>query len=303
VLDEGSELYADLDVNDKTKELAFNFEIKAKPQSDLAKSIQSLGNLRSSLGGLASTDAAFHGSFHFVMPDGLHKAMEGVIQEAAANSLAGIQDADKRKQAETLFNAIMPTAKSGEYQAVAAVLGPKNDHYTFLAAVKLKDGLKLGAVARDLIADAAKQVPAADKGKIQLDFDSVGAAKIHKFEAPQNSAFDALIKETTGDKYLYVAFRDDALFLAFGQDGLPQLKSALAKTDAVAGMPLVFDMDAGRMAKWLAQTPRQKEQVKLLNSGNRIRVTAEGGASLRVGARTHFNVLEFLVKTGEQKDK
>lgn len=302
VLDEGSELQASLDVNDQTRELAINFQIKAKPQSDLAKWIQSFGNLKSPLAGIAPGDAAFHGAFHLVLDEGLHKAVEGVIQEASANSLEGIKDADKRKQAETLFNAIMPTAKAGEYQAVAVVLGPKNDHYTFLGALKLKEGLKLGAIARDLIADAAKQVPAADKGKIHLDFDTVGAAKIHKFELPKNSELDALIKNT-GDSNLYIAFRDDALFAALGQEALPAMKSALGKTDGAASRPFVFDLDAGRMGKWLAHSPQQLQHAKVLAAGNRLRVTVEGGANLRVDVRTHFNVLEFLVKTGEQKGK
>ena len=306
VLDEGAEIRVDLDVNDASKELVVNCSITGKPQSELAKSFQQLGSLKSSIAGVMSTDAAFQGAFHFVLPNALHKAMEGVVQEAATNSVAGIQDAEKKKQAEMLFSAILPTAKSGEYNAVATVIGPKADRYTFLAAVKLKDGLKLGAIARDLIADAAKQVPASEKDKIQLDFDAVGAAKIHKFEAPKNTPLDALVNDIAGDKYVYAAFRDDALFLALGKEALPVLKAALAKTDGAASTPLLFDVDVARMAKWTARTPQQKEQAeKLVAAGasSRLRVSVEGGTSLRASVRTNFSVLEFLMKMSDQKGK
>jgi hypothetical protein len=306
VIAEAADLRLDVDVNDQSKEVNVNFSIAGKPQSGLAKSIQSLGNLKSPLAGMLPPGAAFQGGFHFVLPENLHKAFENVIQEASAKSVAGIQDPEKKKQAQALFDALMPTAKAGEYQAVAAVLGPKDKHYAFLAAIKLKNGLKLGSTIHDLIADAAKQVPASEKGKIQLDFDSVGTTKIHRFEAPNVAAIESLIKDTGGARNLYVAFRDDALLAALGKDSLPALKAALAKTDAVASTPLFYDADAARMAKWLARTPQQQELAKkILAAGenSRIRFHIEGGESLRASVRTNFNVIEYLMRVTDQKNK
>ncbi len=303
VINDATDLRFDLDVNEKSRELTVNASITGRPQSELAKAIDALGKLKSPLAGMAKKDVAFQGAFHFTLPQATHRALESVIDEAAAKSLAGIQDASKKKQAKALFDAMMPSVKAGEKQIVAAVLGPTADRYTFIGAVKLKDGAKLGTEIRGLIAEAVQQSAPADKGKIQLDFDTFGSTQIHKLEVPKNAATEQLIDEIAGDKYLYLAFRDDAMFLAFGKDSLAVLKSGLANTAAVDSTPLLFDADVIRLAKWLAQTPKQKDHAaKLLAAGDnsRIRVSIEGGTTLRATARLHFSVLEFLMKTAKE---
>lgn len=306
VINQAADVRFDLDVSDKTKELAVNVSITGKPGSDLAKSIQSLGSFKSPLAGMVKKDVAFHGSFHFALPATLHKAFESVLDEAAAKSLEGIQNPMKKKQADTLFKALMPSAKAGEYQIVAAILGPQAERYTFVGALKLKDGTKLGTSVHELLTDALKQIPEAERGKIQLDFDKVGAIKIHRFEVPKNPLLDPLVEEVAGDKYLHLAFRADAVFLALGKESLTTLKAVLAKTDSVASPPLLFDVDITRMAKWLARTPKQKEQAeKLLTDGesSRVRLCIEGGTSLRAALQIRFSALEFLLKLSTDKEK
>jgi hypothetical protein len=306
ILRDASDLRFDLDLNEKTKELAVNVTIAGKPDSELAKSIQGLGNLKSPLAGLLSKNAAFQGAVHVKFPEALHKAFAAVLDETAARSLEGIQDAAKKQQADALFKALMPSAKSGEYQAVAAILGPQAGHYTILAAVQLKEGTKLAATLDALIADAVKQMPEAERGKIQLDFAQVGAIKIRRFEVPTIAAADPMLAEIVGDKYVYVAIRDDALFLTMGKDGLNTIKSAVGKTSDVDSPPLVFDIDVARMAKWTARTPEQKNAAdKLLaaDAASRMRVTVDGGSALTARLQLSLNVLEFLVKTGTAKGK
>jgi hypothetical protein len=301
---EAAEVRFDLDVSEKTKEMTVNFTVTAKPGSDFAKSIDTVGKLKSPLAGLVKKDLAFEGALHFALPEALQKAFDSVIDDVTSRSLEGIQNVDKKKQAETLFKAMMPTAKAGEYQVVAAVIGPKDDGYTFLGAIKLKEGDKLGKTVHDLIELALKDIPEAERGKIHLDFDAVGAIKIHKFEVPKNPQIDKLIDDVAGDKYLYLAFRDDALFLALGKEALPTLKTALAKTDIAASTPLVFDFDVARMAKLMAQTQEQKElAAKLFPNGQngRVRFAVEGGTSLSARLQMRLNVLEFLVKLKNEK--
>ena len=196
-----------------------------------------------------------------------------------SHSLDGIQDAETRKQAEKLLKALMPTLKAGEYQVVAAVIGPKDDRYTFLGAVKLKEGNELGKTGYDMTKALLANIPEAERDKIQLDFDAVGAVKIHRFELPTNPRIDPLIKDIAGDKYLYLAFRDDALFVAMGKESLPTLKTAVARTDSVASTPLLFDFDVARMAKLMAQTPEQRDLAARLfpkGENGRVRFAVEG---------------------------
>ena len=306
VINQAADVRFDLDVSEKTSELFVNVAISAKPKSELANSISQLGNLKSPFARLAPKNLAFHGAVHAALPDGLHKAFERVVDEAVDESIKGIQDPTKKKQADALFKALLPTAKAGEYHIAGAVVGPTEERFTFIGAVMLKDGVKLGAAIHELIADAVKQIPEEERGKIQLDAEKVGAVSIHRFEVPKNVLLDPLIDEVAGDKNLYIAFRDDAVFLALGKEALPILKAVLGQSGNAASLPLSFDVDVARMAKWLAKTPKQREQAdKILLTGqaSRVRLTIEGGETLRFSARAHFNVLEFLMKVADEKEK
>jgi hypothetical protein len=294
---EAAEVRFDLDINDKTKEMIVNFNITGKPGSDLATTIKRMGDLRSPLAGIAKNDAAFQGALHFALPKAINNAFGSLINELE-KSLPEFKDPKKRDQAKKFLDDIAPTVKAGEFQVVAAMLGPQQDRYTFVAALKLKDGDKLGKTVHDLLKDALQNVPADQRGKFHLDFDSVGSVKIHKFEVPKDAKINKLIDEIAGDNQLYLAFRDDALFLALGKDALATLKTALAKTDSAASLPLVFDFDVGRMAVLMAQKQEHKDlAAKLFPAGEngRVRLTIAGGTSLNARLQMRLNVLEFLV--------
>jgi hypothetical protein len=304
ILREAAEVRFDLDISDATKEMMVNFAVMGKPGSELAKSIQAIGNLKSPLAGLVTKDVAFQGSLHLALPDALKQTLNNLIDEAAAKSLAAIQDATKKSQAEALFKAILPTAKSGDFQVVASILGPKADRYTIIAGLKLKDGVKLGNTVQALITDAVKDIPPELRDKFALDIDSVGAVKIHKFVLPRDANTDKLA-EVFGDGDIYIAFRDDALLVAMGKEALATLKSAIAKTGSAASQPLVFDFDLARMAKWVVKTPEQKELAAKLFPGGEsghVRITIEGGAALTARLQMRLSVLEFLAKVKKDQE-
>ena len=303
VIKEAGEVRFDLDVSDKTKELTVNFSVTGTPGSDLAKTIKGLGELKSPLAGILKNDLAFQGAFHLALPDDLNRAFGKAIDEVAAQSLAGIQDAQKKKQALALIQALLPTARSGEFQLVYAALGPKQDRYTLVSALKLKDGDKLGKTVHDLIQDALTDLPPAERARIQLNFARVGAIQIHKFQVEADAPTRDLLNQLVGDDHLYVAFRDDAVFLTLGQEGLPTMRSVLARTDSVASVPFLFDFDLARIAKVAAKTPEQKAlAAKLFPDGTtgRVRMSIEGGKSLNARLQMQLNVLEFVVKSQEK---
>ena len=202
----------------------------------------------------------------------------------------------------------MPTVKASEYQVVAAVIGPKADRYTIVAGLKLKDGeAKLGEhVVHEVSSRTTlNDIPPALRDKISLDVAKVGDAAIHKFELPKDPKSDKLLDQIVGANQIYIAFRDDALFVALGRDGLATLKTVLARNDSTASQPLLFDFDVARMAKLMAQTVEQKElAAKLFANGEngRVRLSLEGGPTLSARLQMRLNVLEFLVKLKSDKE-
>jgi len=302
VIREAGDIRLDLDVNDKNKELTFNMSVAGKTGSDLAKAIRSLGDLKSPLAAILNKDNAFQGSVHLTMPDSIRVALGKIFDEAAEKGLQGIDDPAKRKQAESLFKAFSPSIKGGEFQYVAAAVGSNKQHLTVISALKLQEGDKLGALIQSVIKDAANDLPANERARVQLDFDSVGSVKIHRFHLPSDKTVDAL-KVVTGDDHVYLAFRSDALFLAIGKDALTTIKAAVGKTDSVTSVPFVFDFDVARMASLMAQTKEQRDlAAKLFSAGQsgRVRLTIDGGSSLSARVQMQLNVLEFIVKMKEQ---
>jgi hypothetical protein len=299
IVREGGEARLDLGVNEKAKDLTVNVSVKAKPGSDLAKAIKDLGDVKSPLAGVFAENQAFQGAVNLKLSADLSKTFADLVAEVKQKSIEGIQSKEKQVQAALLFDALMPTATSGEWHAAAAVLGAREKQYGFVAAVKLKDGIKLGNTVRDLIAESLKDkaIPDAERDKIKLDFDSVGAVKIHRMQMPKEAS-DTLQK-LTGDDKVYLAFRDDALFLATGQDALPALKTAIGKTDAAASGSLSFDFDMARMAGMMAMTVEEKALAsKLFPAGqsSRVRFAIDGGPALTVRLQMQFNALEYLMK-------
>jgi hypothetical protein len=297
VIQDADEIRLDVDVKDGT--LHVDVKARAMQGSALAKSIKLLGEFKSPLAGFGADDAAFRGSLHLALPDELNQAFGKVIEEVRDKSLESIEDKAKKAQARSLFDALLPTARAGEFQAAAALLGPQDEqnHFAILAALKVKDGVKLGKTVHDLLKDALMNVPDKDKGKFKLDADSVGNISIHRLEVPADPKLDKILKDLAGDNQLYLAFREDAVFLALGKGALPALKSALGKTDAVASPPLMFDVDISRISALMTPDKELRELAK----GGRLSVAVDGGASLHARIQVRLNVLEFLMKLNSNK--
>jgi hypothetical protein len=73
VIREGGNLRLDLDVNTKNRAMTVDFSIAGKSGSDLAKAIQTLGELKSPLAGLLKKSDAFQASIHLALPESLRR--------------------------------------------------------------------------------------------------------------------------------------------------------------------------------------------------------------------------------------
>jgi hypothetical protein len=304
VLKEGQRARADVSVADGKKELEVKLSLAAQPGTELAKTLQQAGKAKSPFAGLMAKNAAFRGSVDVHFPEAVHDAFAKVIEEAAQKGLGDISDPAKRKQAQMLVDALLPTARAGQLDAFFGMAGPFNNHYTMLAALKVQDGDKLGIVVRDLVAAELKNMPAEQQKKIQLDAAMAGSVKIHKFELPPDPKTGKVIEDLPGDPNLFVAFRKDAVFLAIGPTALATLKEAVGTEQSGSAPLFLFDFNLGRMAPNLAQTAEQKELARKLFPAGKdapIRLSLDGGDALTLRLTVALDVLEFFAKMKEKQ--
>ncbi|MBM4067580.1 MAG: hypothetical protein FJ271_01355 [Planctomycetes bacterium] len=298
VLEDGSELSVALDVSKKAGAVTADIRLSAMSKSNLAETIQKLGKTPSLFAGLAGADSAAHGLIHFIPAEDIRKALAGVVDEAMDKALASIQDEAKRKQAESLAKALAPTLRAGEIDVAFNLAGPgKNKNYNLIVAGKVKEGNHLGKTVRALVEDLLKSIPPAEAEKIKLDADAVGDIKIHRVEI--QSAFDPKARAVFGDNPIYVAFRDDAVFLALGEGALPALKKGLTAKPGEASPLANFEVSLARIAPLLAKTDEQKEIVeKAFKDGEpgTVSVRLQGGADLRLSLSARLSVLQVLAQ-------
>jgi hypothetical protein len=304
IINEGAELNLSINLDAAAKELTANLSFAGKPGSELATAIKSLGQRPSQFGGLRSSDAAFQGALHLVLPEPMKQSFAKMLDEAVQRDINQIQDPAKRQQAQKLVEALAPTLKSGEVDGFVQVLGPSAERkFTLLVGAKLIGGAKLGATIEDLLADLLKGAPAEVRDKFQLNVASVGNVKIHRLEVPEKEGRGPKLAELTGDANLYVAFRDDALLLAAGKNGLETLKTAVAAKGTGASPLFLFDVDIARLAA-LAPTEELRNSAKTLFPGGKegqVRVVVDGGTTLRLSLTTRLAVLQFLSQTREAR--
>lgn len=305
ILKEGGEFNLTIDLNAKKNELSASLALAGKAGSELAQTIQKLGQGTSQFGTLRGANAAFRGLSHIVLPDEIHKGVNKILEEGAAQSLVKIQDPGKREQAQQLLDALMPTLKSGEIDGCVQLLGPSADQkYAIVAALKVKNGVKLGAKLHELVADALKQAPAAQRTKIQLDHAVAGSVKIHRLELPADQEPVRKLQAMLGETNLYVAFRDDAVFVAVGKDSLALLKDAVTAAATGPSPLLLYELDVARLAPLLAPTEELRASAKKIFPGGQdglVRLSLEGGAALRLTLTTRLPVVQFLSQMREMK--
>lgn len=305
LMKEGGEVRLDLNVDKTKRDFAVKFTLAGKAGSELARSLEALGRSKSPFTGILAKDVAFLSALDLPLPGAVKTAFVRVVDDAVEKGLSGIRDEKKKRQAEELVAALMPSVKGGEFDGFIGLVGPVSKHYTLLSGLKLRDGAKVERTMRGLVEDALKQMPDEQKKYIKLDFAKVGGVTIHRFDLAAAGAgkggkdFEALL----GDRTLYVAFRDDAVFAALGKGSLDALKQAVAAKGAAQAPVFVLKLDAARMAPVLARTPEQRDLAgKLFTGGanSEIRLIVEGGPALTIRLEMQLTALEFFAKMGQK---
>ncbi|HYV35440.1 MAG TPA: hypothetical protein VE988_07040 [Gemmataceae bacterium] len=292
VFKEGEELNVNIDIDPKTKKLAAELTLTAKPRSKLADTIAKLGQRKTLFAGIMDKDAAMNGLLNFDMPASLRDAVSGMLQEAVDKALADLRDDVKKKQTTELFDALKPSLTAEDLDVGFSLRGPgKDKHFTLVAGFKLRQGDKLLATLMKLIND----LPENERNNIKLFADKAGNVAIHRLDLQKT--LDANVKEMFGEHPLFVAFRDDALFVSMGEDGLAVIKQAVTSQAKVAA-PLQFDMSITRLASVLDKNPAAAKELQDAGDDGRIQLTLEGGQLLRARATLSLSAFKLF---GQEK--
>lgn len=292
---DGKDLDFEVDVDKRAEVLRVDVQLTGQPNSELAGTISRIGEAKSLFGGLMHKDAALNVLLNVSLPEKLREALNLVIDEGGKKAVEETKEEGKKIQVAKLLEALMPSLKSGELDAAVSLRGPSIEKtYTLVAAVKMRE---VNALTTTLLA-LLKDFPKTEQVLIKLNAAKVGDVNIHRIDA--QAQFDAKTKAAFGDNPIYVAFRKDAVFVVLGDDGLAAIKGAIA-APATSGPPIQFEMSLSRMAQVFATTDADRKTAeKLLRAGksDRVRVTLEGGASLRIRLEAHLSVLETLSQLG-----
>jgi hypothetical protein len=302
LLQEGGELSLFLDLDRKAEELSLSARLTAKSGTKLAENLAELGRVKSLTAAVLGGDSAARFLVHVSLPERLRKALDPVVDDTFKKAVENERDPTKREHARKLLNALAPTLKAGELDQAFDLRGPSKDGlYGMIAALKVKDGLALEKTLKGLV----KDLPAEARDRIKIDADKVGTVNVHRLEVADQ--LDKEAKQLFGANPVYLAFRDDAVFVTAGDQGQSLLKEALAREPRVAKLVDV-EMSMARLVPLMAQdnpaAPKAaKEAFGTDKGGDRIRLTLEGGDALKLRLGVKAPLVKFFAQIEEAKKK
>ncbi len=301
LLKEGNALTFRLTLDRKTNDVLVDLNLSAKANTKLATDIADLANSKSLFANALGTDSAINVLMHMALPETLRKALEPVLDEGMKMALDKEKDEAKRAQAEKFLKAMAPTLKMGEVDGAFTLRGPNKDNkYAMVLGVKLKDGEGVEKALRAIV----KELKPEEQEKIKFDVAKAGTINIHELDVKKD--MDEKSKLLFGENSLYVAFRNDAWFLAAGDGGLAVLKEALT-TKPKEGPQFQFETSIKRLSPALER--ENKDVAKFLadafgkgEDNDKIRLSVEGGKSLRARFVVKTQVIKFFADLGKAQE-
>jgi hypothetical protein len=205
---------------------------------------------------------------------------------------------------EELAKAAIQSVKKGDLDVAGALIGPdKGGKFTVLGAVSLADPTALEKALRQV-------AKSAELAKLfEFDVAKVGGVSIHKVPLARAANEEQLreLSQIFGENPPgYVAFAKDAAFVSFGPDGLAAIKAAIeAKPGPAPVVELTGNMN--RLHKVVASIAGEQGAgmfAKFIGTDDKavsmLRVTVEGGQTLKAKATVNVRYLPKFILVGEQ---
>jgi hypothetical protein len=295
LINEGREFSLRLGIDRAANQLYAEGALSGKPNTELASSIAASAASSSFFGGLANPQSAAEFFLHGAMPAKARQQFVKTVDDMVRSALEKETDPNKRAVEEKLYTAILPTLKAGELDVAAELRGPKaNQHYGAIAALRVKDGKQLQKVLHEL----RDQMPASERALVKLNVETIGSAAVDRLDIQQK--MDEQAKKLLGENPIYLAFRDDALFVAGGDGGLSLLKDALNAQPATVA-PFKINLSVARLAPVMAKQPKpdvraiaQKAFGGTGKNNDTLQLVAEGGKTAKARIEIKADVIKFF---------
>ncbi|MFO0846107.1 MAG: hypothetical protein U0797_27620 [Gemmataceae bacterium] len=238
-----------LDIDQKSSEVTATFTLDGKPGSKLVKDLAGLAPTASVAAGLGGKDSVMGGSLHLALPDAVKKAAAPAIEEAIGKAMDNA-DPNVRDLVAPLVEKLKPTATSGKLDVGLDMRGPgKKGKYTLVMSLQVEKGADVEKAFKDLI----DKLPAEAKEPIKTDVATEGGVNVHRVT---QTKVDEQAKEMFGTGPLYLALRDDAVFVTMGEDALSAIKDAI-KAKPTAGQPARLTIAAAKLAPLMAKDQKE----------------------------------------------
>jgi hypothetical protein len=279
-----------LDIDPRQHQLALDLVAVPRPGTAVARGMKFLGGARSRFAPMADR-ADLSLLLHFpALADTQDRDMVPDDVADLFGDYLGVRDRDIVVKLIQVF--IATIMNNGIDLGVTASVAGKDD-VLVLAGLKVQGGRKLDQLCRD----AYKSLSAAEKKEtpVTWNHDRHGSARIHRLGAT-----------SAHDEEVYVAIRDDVLFLGNGRRGLEAVKQALddfGKQEA-APSPLLrvrashklWQADSDFAKAFAGVAPAEREKIE-------VRLSVEGGDDLRVRFRmsTHMLCIIPVMEKAEKK--
>jgi hypothetical protein len=299
LFDEGREVAIRLDANTKTGEVFAELTVEGMPKSPLAAEFARRPPTKNAFASLAGDDYAQRQFISApLFADEVKEAAVKLIdygQREAVKEAARGAPAEVVTLVEAAFKSFKATVESGEMDLAAALRGPnKEGFYTAVGAVHCKEGAQLEKAIRGVV----KVLPENARGYFKFDGSKVGDVSVHEIDLSAEAGEPAKKIFGAGQKG-YFAFTKDALYAAYGPEGMKLLKEAMAAKPAPAP---VFDSSsngkkyADIMKRLMGDENPNGARVRVgwmetMTTG--MQLTVEGGDRLKV--RFSLNVGAMLV--------
>jgi len=299
--DDGKELSLKVFVDAKTDDLSFELTLTAKDGTPLAKNFAGLAGRTSVPAGItAAKNPVAQVIAKAGLPEDLKKKLAPAIDQMVKEA---IDNAGDREAARRVIEPLAATAKAGNLDIAASLVGPDaKGKYAAIAAVMLQDAKDLEKVLKDF----AAAIPA-DAVEITFDVEKVGKFALHKVVI---KAADENFENIFGTKTVWLAVSDDCIAASIEAEGT-LIKAGLKAKPAPA--PVFSAEVALARAVPLFEKNLKPDEVKALLKdafGNEspagkdtIGIAVEGGKQLTVKIKVKGKAFRLATMLDEFKLK